>query len=157
MNNIDIEAAMGYDAATIPEIVSDLRNVAEAEEDVLCLAAADLIETLLDRLVAANGALEICSKSWEECNTQLIAAKAQAQTARDDALREAAKLAWDMDSKYLRKQYLVEHNRKRYDVAGVERCENKTANVIAEDIHNAILAMIQPTPTTDRTDAATEE
>jgi hypothetical protein len=86
MNNIDIEAAMGYDSATILEIVSDLRNVAEAEGDVLCRAAASLIDTLRDRLVAANGALEICSKSWEECNTQLIAA--QAQTARDDALRE---------------------------------------------------------------------
>jgi len=127
-----VEAAMGYDAATIPEIVSDMRDVAEAEEDVLCRAAADLIETLRDRLVAANGALEICSKSWEECNTQLIAAKAQAQTTRDDALREAA-------ASTVMSDYNYDDERRAWDYARFK-----------------ILAMIQLTDTSRR-DAATEE
>jgi len=78
----------------------------------------------------------------DDLRAQLAEAQAQVQTARDDALREAAKLAWDMDAKYLRKQYVVDHNRKRYDISGVDRCEKKTANVISEDIHNAILALI---------------
>ena len=54
----------------------------------------------------------------------LATAEAQAQTARDDALRDAADAALYADPR-----------------EGVD----------------AILAMIQPTPTTPRTDAATEE
>jgi len=81
-------------------------------------------------------------KAAKHVASLLSEVQAQAQTARNDALREAAKLAWDMEAKYLRKQYVVDHNRKRYDISGVERCENKTANVISEDIHNAILALI---------------
>jgi len=117
------DSAEKYHAARYDALAAEREALVEAER--LCRADFHQMRIANDKL-----------------RVQLAEAQAQAQTARNDALREAAKLAWDMDAKYLRKQYVVDHNRKRYDISGVERCENKTANVISEDIHNAILALI---------------
>ena len=59
----------------------------------------------------------------------------------DAALEAAAEVASNTDAKHMRQTYKIEHNRKRYDVNGVERCEDMVANVIAEDATAAIRAL----------------
>jgi len=97
-------------------------------------AAQKRIIELESQVKAARGALDICSKSWEGCNTQIIAAQAQAKTSRDDALREAA-------ASTVMSDYNYDDERRAWDYARFK-----------------ILALIPPTPTnTSRTDAAMEE
>jgi hypothetical protein len=106
--------------------------------------ALEVIDDVFDSALAGRARKELAALSaqLEAANKRHAAALDAVARARADALKEAAKLAWDLDAKYMRSQYKIEHNRKRYDVSGVEGCEDKAANVISEDIHNAILALI---------------
>lgn len=75
----------------------------------------------------------LCSLTAENyaLRAQLATAEAQAQTARDDALREAA--------------------------GALHTTSDSIWGRMMREAHRNILALIQTTPTTDRTDAATEE
>lgn len=73
-------------------------------------------------------------------HAQLATAQAQAQTAREDALREAANLcATDIGETFERGIYMDWRVSDQHVLS------------------RRILALVKPTPTTPRTDAATEE
>jgi hypothetical protein len=57
------------------------------------------------------------------------------------ALESAAEQAKERDAKWMRKTYEVTYAKLRYDLVGVRACENKFANVLSEDIEDAILSL----------------
>jgi hypothetical protein len=84
-------------------------------------------------------------------------AEAMARAAVEAALREAAKEVEVHDAKWMRAKYEISYHKKRYDVLGVQRCENKFANILSEDIETAILALIPTGPSAlDRVKAEAE-
>ena len=66
------------------------------------------------------------------------------QAAVAAALREAAKQAETRDAKWMREKYDISYRKKRYNLLDVHNCENKFANILSEDIEDAILALITP-------------
>ena len=66
------------------------------------------------------------------------------QAAVAAALREAAKQAETRDAKWMREKYDISYRKKRYNLLDVHNCENKFANILSEDIEDAILDLITP-------------
>ena len=66
-------------------------------------------------------------------------------SGRNDALTEAAKVVLAIDAEKFRATYRAEYNRKRYDIAGLERNGNRCMNIQAEDARDAVLALMVPT------------
>ena len=68
--------------------------------------------------------------------------KSDWHAGRLHGLQEAADLAYTFDAAKFRDTYDAQYNRKRYDVAGVERCGDRCMNIQAEDVRDAILALM---------------
>jgi len=80
----------------------------------------------------------------EELEAKLAQQDDLVQAAVAAALREAAKQAETRDAKWMREKYDISYRKKRYNLLDVHNCENKFANILSEDIEDAILALITP-------------
>jgi hypothetical protein len=113
----------------------------ERQALILREQVADLIRALITKpqhdALAAHVAAEVAKALADERD----AANARADQARDAALVEAASMVLTIDADTFKKRYQAQFNRKRYDVDGVLRCQNRALNIQAEDARDAILAL----------------
>ena len=80
----------------------------------------------------------VVQAAWERAADALI----EAERRGAERMRErAAAIADQFDAKRFYETYRAEYNRKRYDVAGVERMQRKALNIQAENARDAIRAL----------------
>ena len=102
------------------------------------------IEELEAKLAGAVAECERIGRLWHDAEAKLAQQDDLVQAAVAAALREAAKQAETRDAKWMREKYDISYRKKRYNLLDVHNCENKFANILSEDIEDAILDLITP-------------